>query len=208
MWRLPSLTPSPTAALSVFGQFNIEAWPQNPPSRNRLMSCRRLRREPSPSPTSSSSRSMLASPPDRKAGSSPEEGPMRRWTTSMKLPTMTSFCRNFTSNPFCRSCTSNVRNWKPCPELKLLKDAATVQEPISASEITVARLWSLEIFDSAELGELIPNHSGFAAIGTGGEDFVQAMVVAVESVIQQPIPQAGLVICGVSFGLMGYGCAN
>ncbi|OIV97479.1 hypothetical protein TanjilG_11003 [Lupinus angustifolius] len=34
-----------------------------------------------------------------------------------------------------------------------------------------------------------PGERGFTAIGTGGEDFVQAMVVAVESVIQQPIPQ-------------------
>lgn len=30
---------------------------------------------------------------------------------------------------------------------------------------------------------------GFTAIGTGGDDFVQAMVVAVESVLQQPIPE-------------------
>ncbi|KAE9607974.1 hypothetical protein Lal_00003606 [Lupinus albus] len=34
-----------------------------------------------------------------------------------------------------------------------------------------------------------PGVRGFTAIGTGGEDFVQAMVVAVESVIQQQIPQ-------------------
>ncbi|KAJ1401959.1 YbeD-like domain superfamily [Sesbania bispinosa] len=34
-----------------------------------------------------------------------------------------------------------------------------------------------------------PTVRGFTAIGTGGEDFVQAMIVAVESVIQQPIPQ-------------------
>lgn len=34
-----------------------------------------------------------------------------------------------------------------------------------------------------------PTVRGFTAIGTGGDDFVQAMVVAVESVIQQPIPQ-------------------
>ncbi|KAB1225823.1 hypothetical protein CJ030_MR1G027851 [Morella rubra] len=34
-----------------------------------------------------------------------------------------------------------------------------------------------------------PTVRGFTAIGTGGEDFVQAMVVAVESVIQQPIPK-------------------
>ncbi|PNX75880.1 hypothetical protein L195_g031824, partial [Trifolium pratense] len=33
---------------------------------------------------------------------------------------------------------------------------------------------------------------GFTAIGTGGDDFVQAMVVAVESVIQQPIPQGSV----------------
>ncbi|KAF8040902.1 hypothetical protein BT93_B2966 [Corymbia citriodora subsp. variegata] len=34
-----------------------------------------------------------------------------------------------------------------------------------------------------------PTVRGFTAIGTGGDDFVQAMVVAVESVIQQPIPK-------------------
>jgi len=37
-----------------------------------------------------------------------------------------------------------------------------------------------------------PTVRGFTAIGTGGEDFVQAMVVAVESVLQQPIPQVGI----------------
>ncbi|CAI0627306.1 unnamed protein product [Linum tenue] len=35
-----------------------------------------------------------------------------------------------------------------------------------------------------------PTVRGFTAIGTGGDDFVQAMVVAVESVIQQSIPEA------------------
>nr|XP_009777169.1 PREDICTED: uncharacterized protein LOC104226787 isoform X2 [Nicotiana sylvestris] len=34
-----------------------------------------------------------------------------------------------------------------------------------------------------------PTERGFTAIGTGGDDFVQAMVVAVESVIQQPISE-------------------
>lgn len=34
-----------------------------------------------------------------------------------------------------------------------------------------------------------PMGRGFTAIGTGGEDFVQAMVFAVESVIQEPIPE-------------------
>ncbi|KAE8698969.1 Oxidoreductase, 2OG-Fe(II) oxygenase family protein [Hibiscus syriacus] len=34
-----------------------------------------------------------------------------------------------------------------------------------------------------------PTIRGFTAIGTGGDDFVQSMVVAVESVIQQPIPE-------------------
>ncbi|AES72028.1 putative YbeD-like domain-containing protein [Medicago truncatula] len=37
-----------------------------------------------------------------------------------------------------------------------------------------------------------PTVRGFTAIGTGGDDFVQAMVVAVESVIQQPIPQGSV----------------
>ncbi|CBI27659.3 hypothetical protein AAG906_004129 [Vitis piasezkii] len=34
-----------------------------------------------------------------------------------------------------------------------------------------------------------PTVRGFTAIGTGGDDFVQAMVVAVESVLQHPIPE-------------------
>ncbi|XP_077250358.1 phosphoribosylformylglycinamidine synthase [Tasmannia lanceolata] len=34
-----------------------------------------------------------------------------------------------------------------------------------------------------------PMARGFTAIGTGGDDFVQAMVVAVESVLEQPIPE-------------------
>ncbi|KAL6899093.1 hypothetical protein ACP4OV_005751 [Aristida adscensionis] len=34
-----------------------------------------------------------------------------------------------------------------------------------------------------------PTVRGFTAIGTGGDDFVQSMVVAVESVIQEPIPE-------------------
>ncbi|KAI4336577.1 hypothetical protein L6164_015089 [Bauhinia variegata] len=34
-----------------------------------------------------------------------------------------------------------------------------------------------------------PTVRGFTAIGTGGEDFVHAMVFAVESVTQQPIPE-------------------
>ncbi|XP_057486908.1 uncharacterized protein LOC130773002 isoform X3 [Actinidia eriantha] len=34
-----------------------------------------------------------------------------------------------------------------------------------------------------------PTVRGFTAIGTGGDDFVQAVVVAVESVLQQPIPE-------------------
>ncbi|TJX35486.1 DUF493 domain-containing protein, partial [Soehngenia saccharolytica] len=34
-----------------------------------------------------------------------------------------------------------------------------------------------------------PTVRGFIAIGTGGDDFVQAMVGAVESVLQRPIPE-------------------
>ncbi|KAJ4756058.1 phosphoribosylformylglycinamidine synthase [Rhynchospora pubera] len=34
-----------------------------------------------------------------------------------------------------------------------------------------------------------PSVRGFTAIGTGGDDFVRSMVVAVESVVQEPIPQ-------------------
>lgn len=34
-----------------------------------------------------------------------------------------------------------------------------------------------------------PMTRGFTAIGVGGDDFVQAMVLAVESVLQNPVPQ-------------------
>lgn len=37
-----------------------------------------------------------------------------------------------------------------------------------------------------------PRTRGFTAIGTGGDDFVQAMVYAVESVVQRPVPQVSL----------------
>ena len=36
---------------------------------------------------------------------------------------------------------------------------------------------------------------GFTAIGTGGDDFVQAMVVAVESVLQETIPKVRTALC-------------
>jgi hypothetical protein len=36
-----------------------------------------------------------------------------------------------------------------------------------------------------------PTVRGFTAIGTGGDDFVQSMVVAVESVIEERIPEVG-----------------
>ncbi|KAE8687384.1 Oxidoreductase, 2OG-Fe(II) oxygenase family protein [Hibiscus syriacus] len=39
-----------------------------------------------------------------------------------------------------------------------------------------------------------PTVRGFIAIGTGGDDFAQAMVVAVESVLQQPIPEVPILI--------------
>lgn len=34
-----------------------------------------------------------------------------------------------------------------------------------------------------------PTERGFTAIGTGGDDFVHAMVVAVESVVERQIPE-------------------
>uniref|UniRef100_A0A7N2L9E7 Uncharacterized protein n=1 Tax=Quercus lobata TaxID=97700 RepID=A0A7N2L9E7_QUELO len=46
-----------------------------------------------------------------------------------------------------------------------------------------------------------PTVRGFTAIGTGGDDFVQAMVVAVESVIQQPIPEGDRAVGVLEWGL-------
>jgi hypothetical protein len=36
-----------------------------------------------------------------------------------------------------------------------------------------------------------PTVRGFTAIGTGGDDFVRSMVAAVESVIEEGIPEVG-----------------
>ncbi|KAL7611475.1 uncharacterized protein LOC111919350 [Lactuca sativa] len=47
-------------------------------------------------------------------------------------------------------------------------------------------------YESLSLNKMLniyPAARGFTAIGSGGDDFVQSMVVAVESVIQHPIPQ-------------------
>lgn len=46
---------------------------------------------------------------------------------------------------------TKTKDWLIEAELKLLDDAATVQELIRAAEIAVTRLRSLEIFDSTEL---------------------------------------------------------
>ncbi|KAI7735516.1 hypothetical protein M8C21_017874 [Ambrosia artemisiifolia] len=40
-----------------------------------------------------------------------------------------------------------------------------------------------------KMSDFYPAARGFTAIGSGGDDFVQSMVVAVESVVQHPIPQ-------------------
>ncbi|KAI8526844.1 hypothetical protein RHMOL_Rhmol12G0028600 [Rhododendron molle] len=42
-----------------------------------------------------------------------------------------------------------------------------------------------------------PTVRGFTAIGTGGDDFVHAMVVAVESVLQQPVPEMRFLFLGL-----------
>ncbi|XP_076926644.1 uncharacterized protein LOC143589903 [Bidens hawaiensis] len=47
-------------------------------------------------------------------------------------------------------------------------------------------------YDALSLTKMLniyPAARGFTAIGSGGDDFVQSMVVAVESVVQHPIPQ-------------------
>ncbi|KAL8535128.1 hypothetical protein ACS0TY_010953 [Phlomoides rotata] len=51
-----------------------------------------------------------------------------------------------------------------------------------------------------------PTVRGFTAIGTGGDDFVQAMVVAVESVLQQQIPESACIkiLVAQSYILWGY----
>ncbi|KAM5568224.1 hypothetical protein ABKV19_016008 [Rosa sericea] len=54
---------------------------------------------------------------------------------------------------------------------------------------TVADDSTTEWLDLDQKVNSYPTVRGFTAIGTGGDDFVQAMVVAVESVLQQPVPE-------------------
>ncbi|KAK9934369.1 hypothetical protein M0R45_021516 [Rubus argutus] len=54
---------------------------------------------------------------------------------------------------------------------------------------TVADDSTTEWLDLDQKVNSYPTVRGFTAIGTGGDDFVQAMVVAVESVIQKPVPE-------------------
>ncbi|PPD80383.1 hypothetical protein GOBAR_DD22701 [Gossypium barbadense] len=49
---------------------------------------------------------------------------------------------------------------------------------------------------------------GFIAIGTGGDDFVRAMVVAVESVLQQPIPESYRITANISLKDFVAGCST
>lgn len=56
------------------------------------------------------------------------------------------------------------------------------------------RLMKVIVVSIFEQVNSYPTVRGFTAIGTGGDDFVQAMVVAVESVIQQPIPEV-IILC-------------
>eukprot|EP00271_Cylindrocystis_brebissonii_P014118 TRINITY_DN3527_c0_g1_i1.p1 TRINITY_DN3527_c0_g1~~TRINITY_DN3527_c0_g1_i1.p1 ORF type:complete len:239 (-),score=20.01 TRINITY_DN3527_c0_g1_i1:227-943(-) len=65
------------------------------------------------------------------------------------------------------------------------RDAKTTNVVIGGTESPYGSDWM-------ELDKKVntyPSLRGFTAIGTGGSDFVQAMVFAVESVLQEPIPQ-------------------
>ncbi|PWA57486.1 hypothetical protein CTI12_AA409490 [Artemisia annua] len=54
---------------------------------------------------------------------------------------------------------------------------------------TVADESPYEGISMNKMVNIYPTARGFTAIGSGGDDFVQSMVVAVESVVQHPIPQ-------------------
>ncbi|KAL6193367.1 hypothetical protein ACLB2K_034451 [Fragaria x ananassa] len=54
---------------------------------------------------------------------------------------------------------------------------------------TVADDSTTEWLDLDQKVNSYPTVRGFTAIGSGGDDFVQAMVVAVESVLQQSVPE-------------------
>lgn len=58
--------------------------------------------------------------------------------------------------------------------------------------------WSTLHISSLQVNSY-PTVRGFTAIGTGGDDFVHAMVVAVESVLQQPVPEVNAPFCLLKF---------
>eukprot|EP00249_Psilotum_nudum_P005680 c19115_g1_i1 orf=307-909(+) len=57
---------------------------------------------------------------------------------------------------------------------------------------TVSGRWADEWKILDEKVNTYPMRRDFTAIGTGGDDFVQAMVGAVESVLEYPIPEGGV----------------
>ncbi|CAD6263984.1 unnamed protein product [Miscanthus lutarioriparius] len=62
-----------------------------------------------------------------------------------------------------------------------------VLEAISKIARSKGRLHSQQIW--SWVVNSYPTDRGFTAIGTGGDDFVQSMVVSVESVLQESIPK-------------------
>ncbi|KAF8107923.1 hypothetical protein N665_0116s0128 [Sinapis alba] len=95
------------------------------------------------------------------------------------------------------NCTNNDQSEQGPPQEAVLKAISEVSKTDGrVGKTTNVIIGGTVADDSAkewlELDQKVntyPTERGFTAIGTGGDDFVHAMVVAVESVIERQIPQ-------------------
>ncbi|KAL8208224.1 hypothetical protein R6Q57_007636 [Mikania cordata] len=95
-----------------------------------------------------------------------------------------------------KSSSSTENEHEPPQEaiLKVISEISKVEGRIGRTTTMILGGTSTNdsTYDRLSLTKMVniyPAARGFTAIGSGGDDFVQAMVVAVESVVQHPIPQ-------------------
>ncbi|KAH6786183.1 phosphoribosylformylglycinamidine synthase [Perilla frutescens var. hirtella] len=107
---------------------------------------------------------------------------------------------NLESHHFARNCLSSGKSdySKPDPPqdalLRAISEVSKREGRVGQATVVVI---GGTVSDDSTTGWLAldrkvnsyPRTRGFTAIGTGGDDFVQAMIYAVESVVQRPIPE-------------------
>ncbi|KAL9994788.1 putative YbeD-like domain superfamily protein [Helianthus debilis subsp. tardiflorus] len=95
------------------------------------------------------------------------------------------------------SSSSSMENEHEAPQdaiLKVISDISRAEGRIGRTSTmilggTMSDDSTYDRLSLTKMSNIYPASRGFTAIGSGGDDFVQSMVVAVESVVQHPIPQ-------------------